>query len=138
MTTAAILGAILALRPTVPLERAERHAEAIQAIALSDEEAALLVVTGDRESAWAPGCVRGIGGAGTYGLGEGYWRWSCAELEVQAAVSLRAYREKGWHRSKRRAIAGYLGARSTSWPEAVRRWRLWLLTRERIACACCV
>jgi hypothetical protein len=138
MNLAIILGALLCLAPHTPEKRAAMHASIIQRIASTDDEAAALLVTGTRESDWRVGCVQGIGGAGTYGLGHGYKRWACAPLKIQALMSLQAYQDKGapdaWHH----AIIGYLGARTIQEPEARRRIAMFEVTRERLACACCL
>ena len=114
------------------------HARIISQIAGDESEAAALLVTGTRESSWRLGCVQGIGGAGTYGLGYPYWSWSCAPLKVQAQMSLQAYHDKGapwnWHH----AIQGYLGARSRRHPEVQKRIELFEITRERLECNCCL
>lgn len=137
MNLSVLVAALLCLSPQTPERRAERHARVILGASSNEDEAAALIVTGTRESSWRLGCVQGIGGAGTYGLGVGYARWACAPLKIQAQMSLQAYRDKGapdaWHH----AIIKYLGARSVQEPEARRRIAMFELTRERLACACC-
>jgi hypothetical protein len=133
----ALVAALLCLSPHTPERLATRHARVILGATSSEEEAAALLVTGTRESSWRLGCVQGIGGAGTYGLGYGYQRWACAPLKVQAQMSLQAYRDKGapwnWHG----AIVKYLGARTIREPEAARRIQLWEETKSRLECNCC-
>ena len=133
-----VLAALFCLQPTTPPARALRHARTIVAVASTEDEAAALLVTGTRESSWRLGCVQGIGGAGTYGLGYGYRRWACGPLKVQAMMSLQAYRDKGAPEAWDHAIIHYLGAKTIQEPEARRRIALFELTRERIACACCL
>lgn len=138
MTLEIIMAALLCLEPHAPPRFATLHARTILRVASNEDEAAILLVTGTRESHWRLGCVQGIGGRGTYGLGYGYDRWACAPLKIQAQMSLQAYEDKGapynWHG----AIVHYLGAKTLQEPEARRRVEMFELTRERIACACCL
>lgn len=138
MNLAALVAALLCLAPHTPEKLATRHARVILQTAADESEAAALLVTGTRESSWHLGCVQGIGGAGTYGLGFPYWRWACAPLKVQAHIALVAYHDKGAPWDWDHAIQGYLGARSRKHPEVQRRIALFEITRERLECACCL
>jgi hypothetical protein len=131
-----VIAALLALAPHTAPKLAERHARVILGVASDEEQIAALLVTGTRESEWRTGCVRGIGGAGTYGLGYGYWRWACAPLKIQAQMSLQAYHDKGAPDAWEHALIGYLGAKSIRDHEAFRRIQLFWLTKERLRCAC--
>lgn len=115
---------------------ANLHARVIQRVTRDLDETAILVVTGYRESSWHFGCVQGIGGRGTYGLGYGYADWACGPLKIQALVSLQAYRDKGAPDAWNHAIIRYLGAKTIREPEARRRIEMFDLTRERLRCAC--
>src|SRR5713101_7918903 len=110
MTLEIVLAALLSLTPRAP--HAKHHAQIILSTTQDEAEIAALLVTGTRESEWKTGCVRGIGGAGTYGLGYGYWRWACAPLKIQAQMSLQAYWDKGAPWNWNHAIISYLGART--------------------------
>jgi hypothetical protein len=131
-----LVAALLCLAPLTPTRTAEKHARVILDAASDESEAAVLLVTGTRESTWRFGCIRGIGGRGTYGLGYGYSRWACAPLKVQAQMSLVAYHDKGAPWSWQHAIIGYLGAKSLREPEARLRVDLFEKTRERLECKC--
>jgi hypothetical protein len=131
-----LIAALLCLAPLTPPRLAEKHARVILGTAQDEDEAAALLVTGTRESSWRLGCIEGIGGRGTYGLG--YRSWACGPLKVQAQMSLQAYRDKGAPYNWTGAIIHYLGARTVREPEAARRIEMWHLTRERLACRCCL
>jgi hypothetical protein len=136
MTLETVLGALLCLQPAAP--HAARHAQIVWEVTRDPEEIAALLVTGTRESSWRTGCVQGILGAGTYGLGFPYGHWACGPLKVQALMSLQAYYDKGAAWDWGHAIQGYLGARSRRHPEVQRRIALFELTKERLDCACCI
>jgi len=136
MNLPTIVAALLCLAPFTPPKAAETHAKIILRTTSDESEAAALIVTGTRESSWRFGCVRGIGGAGTYGLGYGYRRWACAPLKIQAQMSLQAYEDKGAPNNWHGAIIRYLGARTIQEPEARRRIEMFELTRARLECKC--
>ena len=133
---ATVLAALLSLAPQTPPRLAERHARIVTMVTSDLDETAALLVTGTRESSWRLGCVQGIGGRGTYGLGYGYAQWACGPLKIQALVALQAYRDKGSFYDFHHAIIHYLGARTIQEPEARRRIELFEQTRERLKCAC--
>lgn len=136
MTFEIILAGLFTLAPLTPTKTAEKHARVILSVAEDEDEAAALLVTGTRESTWRGGCAIGIGGAGTYGLGYGYWRWACGPLKIQAQMALQAYYDKGAPYSWHGAIIHYLGARTIREPEAKRRIVMFERTRESLRCAC--
>lgn len=138
MNLPTLLAALLCLAPHTPERIAARHARTILATTSDEDEIAALLVTGTRESEWRLGCVQGIGGAGTYGLGVGYQRWACGPLKIQVQMSLQAYRDKGAPWNWKGAFVHYLGAKSLRHPEARRRVEMFELTRERLACSCCI
>lgn len=134
MTLEVVLAALLSLAPHAP--HATHHAQIILATTQDEAEIAALLVTGTRESEWRVGCIQGIGGRGTYGLGYGYTQWACAPLKIQAQMSLQAFLDKGAPWSWEHAFIAYLGAKTIREPEAQRRIDMFNLTRERLRCAC--
>ena len=140
MNISAVACAILSLVPHLDPARAESQAAIIGMLAMTVEDAATAVVNGAHESGFGVDyerCVlRGDGGDGLYGLGVGYQEYACAAPEVQTRMALKAMHDKGFPEKPLRAFRGYLGAHSDRWPEARARLSLWILTVERIKCAC--
>jgi hypothetical protein len=136
LTPDAIIGAMLVLRPLTPPLHVERISHAIYSASTDENDAAALVVTAIRESDAHIGCIEGIGGRGTFGLGFGYMWAACGPLKIQAQTALQALHDKGAPYNWRGAFRGYLGARSDHWPEIRIRYVLWLETADRIRCAC--
>lgn len=136
MTPSILIAAILTLRPSLAPELARRHADVIYETTSDEADAAMLIVTAYRETRFKVGCIVGLGGWGTYGLGVGYRHWSCSTLKIQAVMSLQALYDKGWASDELKGIRGYLGAKSDVWPEIGVRVRLWNETRARISCGC--
>ncbi len=133
-----VLAAILSIQPTLAPKLATRHAEIIWQTTREENEVAALIVTAHRETRFKTGCVAGIGGFGTYGLGVGYVKWACGPLKVQAQMSLQALYDKGFDYSPEIGFRGYLGAHSLRYPEVRTRARLFYETRERLYCACSI
>ena len=136
MTLEIVVAAILSLQPTMPESRAFQHGRAILSITNEENEAAALIVTAHRETRFALGCIEGLGGWGTYGLGYGYRRWACGPLKMQTEMALIALYDKGFNYAPEIGFRGYLGARSLKYPEVIERTKLFYLTRERLYCAC--
>jgi len=120
MNISAVACAILSLVPHLDPARAESQAAIIGMLAMTVEDAATAVVNGAHES----------------GFGVGYQEYACAAPEVQTRMALKAMHDKGFPEKPLRAFRGYLGAHSDRWPEARARLSLWILTVERIKCAC--
>jgi hypothetical protein len=138
MNLVPVLGALLMLRPALQPVKALQNAWAITSVSGDSDEAAALVVVAMRESGGGLGCVEGIGGRGTFGLGVGYADYDCGPLELQALAALQALRDKGWP-NQQKAFTGYLGGhRFEKNTEAQTRYMLWVKTKERIDCACCI
>lgn len=139
-TTETIVASLLMLVPALPTSQAEHHADIIHQTSGDRDEQAALLVSLARESAgdWdVERCaVHGMGGEGAYQLGIGYQAFACAAPVIQARTALRALHEKGWPQPLK-AFRGYLGATGHS-KEALLRLSLWQVTRERLACSCCL
>lgn len=136
MTLDMVVAAILSLQPALSPKLAMRHAQVILGAANEENEAAALIVTAHRETRFGVGCIVGLGGWGTYGLGRGYMSWACGPLKIQAQMSLQALYDKGFGYAPQIGFRGYLGARSTRYPEVIERTKLFYETRERLYCAC--
>ncbi len=138
MNLEAVLGALLMLRPALPPRVALTDARAIAIASGNEDDAAALAVTAIRETDGRLGCVEGIGGKGTFGLGVGYWEHACSVPKLQALAALGALQDKGWPWHPKKAFLGYLGGHVFEKnEEAQTRFLLWLNTRENVRCACC-
>jgi hypothetical protein len=134
----AVLGALLMLRPALKPRVALTDARAIAIASGNEDDAAALVVTAVRETDGRLGCVEGIGGRGTFGLGYGYFEHACDVPKIQALSALQALYDKGWPWHPRKAFLGYVGGHDeTKNEEAQTRFVLWLHVRENVKCACC-